>query len=159
METATEKIQPNLFELPEYAFPKLSDLRSNVPEVHPPAKYPKYCPLVSHALELALLPGKGQVTGVKSGNEYAVIAPHTDDRYVFILQMEGTGIVGNRRGILANGFSLNVMLDEKFKRPDAAVKTWKEKAWNYCHFLYDSKQHCLDEYRKMLEEKKGGGAA
>lgn len=151
METATEKIQLNLFEIPEYAFPKLSDLRSNVPKVQEPKQPPKYCPMVSHALASALLPGKGKVTGIKYDNKYAVIAPHTDDRYIFVVQMEDNGIVGIKRAVLANGFSLNVLLDEKFKRPAAEVKTWKEKAWEYCHFLYDSKKHCLDEYRNSLE--------
>ncbi len=151
METATEKIQLNLFEIPEYAFPKLSDLTSVVPKV----KTPMFCPLVNMALELALLPGKGESVNVITGNDndFAIIANHVQDGYVFIVQTVGHEIIGSKRGIRKDGFALNVLLDEKFKRPDATVIRKKEKPWDYCHYFYKSKKHELDEYRKELEGK------
>lgn len=155
METAAEKIQLQLFDMRESNFPKLSDLTRIVPEVPLPTRYTKYCPLVNYALASALLPGKGESVNVINGNDndFAIIANHIQDGFVFVVQVVGNEIIGLRRGIKKEGIALNALLDVKFKRPDAIVLRKKEKAWDYCHYFYKSKKHELDEYKKMLEGK------
>lgn len=159
MDTATEKIQLQLFDMRETYFPKLSDLTSDAPKVQESRQFPKYCPVVSVALASALLPGKGEsvTVGTKDSNDIAIIANHIEDGFIFVVQAVGKEIMGIKRGVLRSGFALNVLLDVKFKRPDAVVVRKKEKSWDYCHYFYESKKHELDEYRKMLEGKQVDG--
>ncbi|MFZ2656579.1 MAG: hypothetical protein WAX69_16720 [Victivallales bacterium] len=142
-------IQLQLFDTKKSTFPSLADLTNVLPQKKAP---PIFCPIVNMALALALLPSKGESVNVfnNDDDDMVIVAPHTDDRYIFIVQVIGKEILGTTRGIRAEGSTLNCLLDEKFKRPDAVIVRKKEKAWDYCKFFYKSKKHSLDEYVKMI---------